>query len=105
MMKFKLFCFVFISVLFVSCYSGNSSYYIYDEEGKPLFLKMYFEGMAPETLFDCPILSDQNGRFFPISIEFGHWICPYCGILNPIDQVHCVNISCFVGKRLTNPSF
>lgn len=38
-----------------------------------------------------PKLSDKVGL---TQIEFGLWICPYCGILNPINKKHCVCPSC-----------
>lgn len=38
-----------------------------------------------------PKLSDQLGLS---QIEFGLWICPYCGILNPIEKRGCVCPNC-----------
>ncbi len=38
-----------------------------------------------------PKLSEQIGL---TQIEFGLWICPYCGILNPIAKWYCICPSC-----------
>ena len=68
----------------------------YDKRGQPLFIKIPIIASFKECppLVDFPILLDENGLFFAAIVLFDHWICPYCGILNPSQTAICVGINC-----------
>lgn len=68
----------------------------YDKNGRSLFIKIPIKFSFKECppLVDFPILLDENGLFFAAMIGFDHWICPYCGILNPSQIATCVGINC-----------
>lgn len=91
--------------IFLICLSAllqaQSSQYLYDQNGNPLFVKIPINCSLKEynLLVDFPILVDEIGPFFAALIQFGHWICPFCGILNPVQTCYCVGQNCPAPKR------
>lgn len=75
-------------------FSNNS--YLYNEEGEKRFIKSYVPYRAPLLFPNFPIFSDEGGEFLIISIQFGCWICPYCGILTSQEKRFCMSPCCMM---------
>ena len=71
----------------VHAYDSSSPFY--EEKGK-LYLKFYIDPQRP-LLTAFPKLSEEIGL---TPIQLGLWICPYCGILNPIEKRCCISPNC-----------
>ncbi len=85
----------FFFVVFFFYTSSSIASYLYNQKGDPVFVKLYIDLERDlHPLIDFPILSDEEGRFFAAMIQFGYWICPYCGILNPVAIAHCNSPHC-----------
>lgn len=95
----------------------NPKNYVYDEEGKALFVKVYVdlqktsfrdsrETSSAETEYHFLKMVTQVdclGSFIAIPIRKKHnnkdgdddiWVCPYCGTENPASQNTCLNKDC-----------
>ncbi len=62
---------------------------LYEENGQQ-YLKFYVDPERP-LICSLPQLSQEIGL---TPIQFGLWICPYCGILNPIEKRCCISPNC-----------
>lgn len=62
---------------------------LYEKDGKT-YLKFYTHSQAP-LLTAFPSLSKE---ILLIPVQFNLWICPYCGILNPIEKRCCISPNC-----------
>lgn len=80
-------------LLFISSYL-NADNFLYDQLGNPVFLKLYVNSKSHPTLIEYPILVDHKGSFYAVMIKFDHWICPFCGTLNPKNQDTCFSKNC-----------
>lgn len=126
-----------ICMMFVGCFGVSYSFsaeaksfdvknYVYDDEGNPLFIKVYCKccgeksshshkksGLPSSQENKLGILSkmlqkDQKGSFLVIPIKKKkknkdddnpfekYWECPYCQTLNPVYQAYCSNKNCTI---------
>jgi thiamine kinase-like enzyme len=63
---------------------------LFHKENGRLFRVFPIDPKIP-LLASFPKLSDEVGL---TQIEFGLWVCPYCGILNPMDKQCCMCPNC-----------
>ena len=97
---------------FISANEFNPKNYIYNDEGCPLFVKVY-KNISNETSVEARAIDEKkhslynfiqkdNGRSFiaiPIkrntdSGEDDYWECPYCETKNPASRNTCSNPDC-----------
>lgn len=77
------------------CSYLHASSCLYDEEGKLISIKFYIDSNSScKPLIDFPLLLDEKGFFLTVMIQYEHWICPYCGILNPANISQCICPNC-----------
>ncbi len=89
-MKIKL-----LTILIFALSGLNADNFLYDNLGNPVFLKLYLDSKSPsKALIEYPILIDHKGSFYAVMIKFNHWICPFCGTLNPKNQDNCISKNC-----------
>ncbi len=93
-MKCKLIaCLIFLTSLL----QAHPNQYLYDQNKQPIFVKVPIHHILIKELkplVDFPILIDETGPFFASMVLFKHWICPYCGILNPVETSDCIGQNC-----------
>lgn len=94
----------------------NPKNYVYDDEGNPLFVKIYVDsqklemfhaqknGSANVTHFVN--LNDAAGTYLIVPIhkkkrpdDDDSWTCPYCGTENPAYRNTCSNPSCVLYRK------
>jgi thiamine kinase-like enzyme len=68
-------------------FSNSDPFY---EESGQRYLKFFIDPERP-LLTAFPRLSPEVGL---TPVQFGLWICPYCGILNPIEKQCCMSPNC-----------
>ena len=89
-MRAKLIC---ILLVLSACLLADS--FLYDASGERCFLKLYLQpDRSSHSLIDYPVLVDAQGEFYAVMIKFKHWICPFCGTLNPEDTEKCISKNC-----------
>lgn len=125
MVVFTVFCTARVSSAEIDTF--NPKNYVYDDEGNPLFVKVYLKARAeslsqsgravsiPSQENDIQILKlmmqeDQRGSFLVIPIkkkksnddedkDESNWECPYCHKINPASRNSCSNPECPLNRK------
>ena len=128
----KCFCFLMLILAYFSSVQAstggwdgyvNPKSYIYDDEGNPVFVKVYVESSKCHRNADSPRLSekeqilnlmiqeDKAGSFWAIPIkkkkskekeddtEESTWECPMCGRTNPASRNTCQYSDCPLNRK------
>lgn len=98
----------------------NPKNYVYDDEGNPLFVKIYIESVLTEKKSSSPsaleqklhflssmMQNDSIGNFLAVPIEKkkkkqdnddeeSTWTCPFCGTETPARKSACSNKDCIL---------
>lgn len=126
MMRFLAALVMFLSSFcsnFISAHECDPKNYVYDDEGHPLFVKVYLE-TTKDNLFDSKktayafsskenanfiftlMQKDSGGSFIAVPIrkktdsdDDDYWQCPYCGAENSASRNTCSNPDCLLYRK------
>jgi hypothetical protein len=106
-------CFAALYSNVVTANECDPKHYVYNHEGKALFVKVYIETPKAKTSIDAFDLqkktniwsiflqTDDRGSFIVVPIKTNrdkgdedYWECPICGTENPASRNTCSNPKC-----------